>query len=266
MSVRLNNVLIGNECYPNNERIFKTIDLDFVGSNEVDTITMNYETDADIFKVAMCKKYLDSLGKPVTLCMFYMPYSRMDREIDGYMFSLKYFCQIINSLNFYMVQILDPHSDVAAETLNRCHILTPKQYISNAIRNENPDYILCPDVGAYKRYKELYLDKEVPMFYAMKKRNLQTGQIISYDLVDAPDLTDKTVLIVDDLCSKGRTFLEAGRLLKNAGAKKVVLYITHCENSIYKGELLGTDYIDHIYTTNSILPRSEHKKITVFNI
>ncbi|HAU87639.1 MAG TPA: hypothetical protein DCW90_19750, partial [Lachnospiraceae bacterium] len=186
MSVRLNGVLIGNECYPNNERIFKTVGLKFVDSNYTDVITMNYETDVDIFKVAMCKKYLDDLGKPAILNIFYMPYSRMDREIDGYIFSLKYCCWLINSLNFYMVQILDPHSDVVTELLNRYNILTPKQYILTAIKNENPDYILCPDAGAYKRYKALYLYKEVPMFYAAKKRDLQTGQIISYDLVDAP--------------------------------------------------------------------------------
>lgn len=269
MSVRINGVLVGNDCYPNNERIFK----DVVNPNRCDfVIEMVYETDIDIFNMMMCKKRIDDLPDPhgyhcrkyVKLIMNYVPYSRMDRQIEGYMFSLKYFCELINSLKFDYVQITDPHSDITPTMLNNCVVMEPYANINQIMtKYEMIHSILYPDMGAFTRYAEFKPIKDVPKFYAMKKRNLNTGEIVSYDLIDPPALVGKTVLIADDLCCKGRTFLEAGKLLKDKGASRVILYVTHCEQSIFKGNLLNTNYVDHIYTTNSILQTSGHTKITI---
>ena len=72
----------------------------------------------------------------------------------------------------------------------------------------------------------------------------------------------KNILIIDDICSKGGTFYYAAKELKEAGAANIYLYVTHCENTIHEGELLNSDLIKHIYTTDSILTK-EHEKITV---
>jgi ribose-phosphate pyrophosphokinase len=37
----------------------------------------------------------------------------------------------------------------------------------------------------------------------------------------------KTVLIIDDICDGGKTFLELGKKLKELGAKSVLLHVTH---------------------------------------
>lgn len=72
----------------------------------------------------------------------------------------------------------------------------------------------------------------------------------------------KNVLIVDDICSKGGTFYHSAKALKAAGANDVYLYVTHCENTIFKGELINSDLIKHIYTTRSVFTLA-HEKITV---
>lgn len=70
-------------------------------------------------------------------------------------------------------------------------------------------------------------------------------------ILDDVDLTDKTVMILDDICDGGRTFIEAVKHLREAGAKRVELYVTH--GIFSKGvENLLDNGIDHIYTTNSL--------------
>jgi ribose-phosphate pyrophosphokinase len=178
----------------------------------------------------------------------------MDRNIEGYVFTLKYLCQIINSLNFDCVIILDPHSNVSSALLDRCIEINIQDYIGGVLRhlNFNVDYIFYPDAGACKRYSEI-IDTGHPYFYGNKKRNLQTGEIISYELVDCPDIKDKNILIIDDLCAKGFTFYNAAQKLKEQGANEIYLYVSHCENSIYQGQLIKSHLISKIFTTDSIL-------------
>lgn len=269
----INGVVVGNEIFPNNERIFKVIKF---SSSFV--MVLKYETDMDLFKLQMYKKYIDDqfAGIPVYLKMFYVPYSRMDREIDGYVFSLKYFAEIINDLNFSFVLVVDPHSEVTYDLFDRCVVDSNTMEVSTAIREEREtfkepvDYLFFPDAGAAKKYSKLfpsgnpYLCPWPVSFYGEKKRDLSTGKIVSYDVVDAPDLLHRNVLIVDDICSKGYTFYIAAKKLKELGASNVSLCVTHCEDSIYQGELLkrkNHDLINRIYTTNSLLGSWEHKKL-----
>ena len=76
---------------------------------------------------------------------------------------------------------------------------------------------------------------------------------------------DRDVLIIDDICSRGGTFYHSAKALKEAGAKNIYLYISHCENTILEGELLTSGLIEKVYTTNSIFTK-EHEKIEVFEL
>ena len=58
------------------------------------------------------------------------------------------------------------------------------------------------------------------------------------------------MLIVDDLCDAGGTFIGSAQVLRDAGARSVSLYVTHGVFS--KGvENLLNNGIDAIYTTTS---------------
>lgn len=257
--IKINGVLVGNKTFPNNERICNTV-LD----GDVFIIDMYYESDIDIFTLSIYKKYLDDKYpfSDKVLNMMYIPYSRMDREIDGFVFSLKYFTQLINDLYFDKVNVIDPHSNVSKALLNRCNESKIKDNIIHIFEKENIDYVFYPDSGAMKRYSEiLKLPNDTLYFFGNKKRNLQTGDIVKFELVDAPELKDKTVLIIDDLCSKGGTFLASAKEMKSYGSDKVLLYVTHCEYSIYDGDLLSSDLIDKVYTTNSLLQDFSNNKI-----
>jgi ribose-phosphate pyrophosphokinase len=250
--VKVNGQIIGSDCFPNNERILKISEME---SSHFE-IEFKYSTDIDISILIMLKKYLDDRynNSTTTLVMNYIPYSRMDRQIDGFMFSLKYFCQLINDLKFTKVIVLDPHSNVSTALLDRCSEISIQNYVDYVRTTNKVDYIFYPDNGACKRYSEiLKFPNNITYFYGNKKRNLQTGEIIDYQLVDCPNLSDKNVLIIDDLCAKGFTFYNAAQKLKENGANKIFLYVSHCENSIYNGKLLKSGLIEKIFTTDSIL-------------
>ena len=100
---------------------------------------------------------------------------------------------------------------------------------------------------------------ELPIAFGIKNRDWKTGEILGLAVMGA-DVSGKNVLIVDDICSKGFTFYYAGQQLIEHGAKDVRLYVTHCEDNIQNGEVLKTDVISKVYTTDSIC-HIENEKI-----
>ena len=263
--IYINNEPFGDKSFPNGETIF-----DMAHCHGKNTVTMIYESDADIFKLIMAKKHLDEQSKHgkvnygypdiiVTLIIRYMPYSRMDRQMASMAFSLKYVADIINSLNFDSVTILTPHSNVTPALINNVEVIYDVG-VRGAYRLSDPDYVFYPDNGACKSFGEHLAYTNY--FYGNKKRELSTGKIEKYELVNAPDIKDKNILIIDDLCVKGGTFILAAQALKAAGAAKVDLFVTHLEKAVYEGILLITDWVDHIYTVNTLGIPIKNDKIT----
>lgn len=207
--------------------------------------------------------------RSLKLYMPYVPFARMDRtETNEDVASLKHFGKIINSMKFQQVKVLDPHSSVVEAVIDNCLIVHPTQLIQN-ILNEigNIDCIFYPDQGSEKRYKPIHKDFNLPYLTAYKQRDWRTGKIEKLQILgDTYTIKGKNFLIVDDICSKGGTFLYAAKALKEHGANDIYLYITHCEKSILDGELIDRDdLLKKIYTTNSIFINT-HPMIEVFNV
>lgn len=239
------------------------------------TIDWLYESDEELFYLFLIKKHLEKsfVNVHYGLNLPYIPNARMDRvKNQDEVFTLKYFCDFINSLNFDVVWVLDPHSYVSEALVNDVEVGRPDGYILTAIKSMCANYpeitkedwmLFYPDEGAMKRYST-----NLPYKYAfgIKKRDWSTGKIEGLDVAGCTDeIKDKVILIVDDICSRGGTFYHSAKKLKELGAKAVYLYITHCENTILEGELLTSGLIEKVYTTNSIFTK-EHKKIEVFEL
>ena len=120
-----------------------------------------------------------------------------------------------------------------------------------------------PDEGAMKRYSGMI---PRPYAFGIKDRDWSTGQIKGLKVAgSAESIKDNTILIVDDICSRGGTFYHSALKLKELGAKNIILYVTHCENTILEGEVLTCGLIDKVYTTNSLFT-GEHEKIKVISL
>lgn len=98
-------------------------------------ITWIYENDAEMATLMYVVRHLQNeLGSlsHITLYLPYIPNARMDRTKERYeVFTLKYFCEFINSLNFDRVIVFDPHSDVSVGMLDR--VFVDKQRLNDII-------------------------------------------------------------------------------------------------------------------------------------
>lgn len=239
-------------------------------------ISWHYHDDAEFMAVAFLTKYYQAHGNEVVLFMPYVPNARMDRvENLGDIFAMKYFGEMINSLNFAKVYVLDVHSSVAIAVIKNCHILNNTKMFNAVVgkivemENGNIPLIFFPDEGAMKRYSK---GLNIPFAFGMKMRDWATGQILNYEVlgVTEDNIKGKNILIVDDICSKGGTFYHAAKKLKEMGAANIYLMASHCENNIHKGEfgeekvnLLATGLIKKVFTTDSIYSLGNSEMVSV---
>ncbi len=170
-------------------------------------------------------------------------------------FDLKIIAQLINSCKFNSVSIFDPHSDISLALIDHSRKDEPHEYVKEALYDidrtwkhpgENYMVLVSPDAGAYKKVFSMGEEFKLPVVAAVKHRDLD-GKI---DLKFIGDVKDKECLIVDDLCDGGRTFEILSKALREQGAKKVYLYVSHGYFSKGFDELKKT--INHIYCTNSV--------------
>ena len=153
-------------------------------------------------------------------------------------------------MNFDKVIVLDPHSDVSCALLDNLEVNYNVSYYWDEKFNINDDFVyMFPDNGAAKKYSEKLLRKPTNYIIGNKHRNNE-GRIDTYELVNFQPGIEK-VVIVDDICSYGGTFVAAAKALREQGVKQIDLVVSHCEPNIFKGDIF--DYIDHVYTTDSIL-------------
>ena len=192
--------------------------------------------------------------KTPKVCIPYIPYARQDRVAnDGEALSIKVFADIINAQNYPVVYVMDPHSEVSMALINNVKIITPvnDEYLKRFIHNYCEDFyvVLAPDAGAFKKLSKVI--KEVPLIYATKQRDTKTGALSNVEIhTGGINLEDKTILVVDDICDGGGTFLLLAEALHKAGVKNdLELYVSH--GIFSKGTDTLYKHFYPIYTTNS---------------
>lgn len=221
-----------------------------------------FENNEELVVLIYLTEHLREHGvERITLTLPYIPNARQDRvKNDEDVFTLKYFANIINYLNFDLVQVIDAHSNVSTALINHVVHYEPTHKIYEAILDCNPDMLFFPDEGSQKRYSNMAYTEYA---FGVKRRDWETGKILGLDVIgDEDKIKDSKILIVDDICSRGGTFYHSAKKLKELGAKEIYLYVTHCENTILEGELLDSGLIEKVYTTDSIFT-GKHEKITV---
>ena len=223
---------------------------------EVHTVLWQFESEAEVFQLFQLLKLIPS---GYQLVVPFMPFARQDKAISNTTtFARQVLLDILHD-QFHVRNIIctDPHSNYGAGNGEKSDlwILDTKlqnQMFSQAI-NEN-DIICYPDKGAKSRYGF----NHKPVIYFDKVRNQQSGVIESIKLCgENVELRDKKILIVDDLCDGGGTFIQAANVLKQYNPKEINLAITHGIFSNKSGILnLLENGINKIYTTNTYI-RSE---------
>lgn len=195
------------------------------------------------------------------LIMPYVPYAQQDRmcEVDETL-ACKVFAQMINSLGYSQVVIVDSHSDVMPALIDNCTNISRTTIITgsglaNTLRN-TACILVSPDAGAlkttYKLAKEFGVQRVIR---ADKLRDTATGAITE-TVVYCEDLNGAHCVITDDIAAGGRTFIELAKALKAKGAGLITLYVTHGIFSNGVQPLLDAG-ITSVYTTDSRIRTDE---------
>ena len=240
-------------------------------------ITLRFESDADLFRLYVLTKSFQTTVRrtngdsetvnPAVLVLPYMPYSRADRSQDGSVFTLKYVCEFINDLNFQKVVVVEPHSRVTTQMLHRCVVVNGAKLLLDHIVQDRgdlgvDDWIVYPDRGAHERYQSLVTPGFGNIVMGTKVRDFETGKIESLKLPNMKVPEGSRALIIDDLCSRGGTFVWCAEGLREMGFATVELAVTHFEKAGYNRTLF--DALNHIYTTDSMEQQPGYSNVTVY--
>jgi ribose-phosphate pyrophosphokinase len=204
----------------------------------------------------------------------YVPYARQDRVmVDGEPLSIEVFADLINYCEFSKVFMFDIHSDVAPSLIKNRKLITNKDFVLKALidivegndvnkigkgieilgdKLQGSPIFVIPDSGAFKKIFKLAdgLNYKGELILCNKARNLNDGKIMAYT-VDKDNLGGSSVVIIDDICSRGGTFIGLAEELKKRKAGKIYLIVSHYEG-IGDVDKLKFSGIERIYTTPSI--------------
>lgn len=275
--IKINGEKVELSKFPNGETLVDTELL-----NQVENgcrIDFKYEKDEDILYLMFVLGHLRHRNiHEKKIYIYYMPYSRMDRSQNGSCFTLQVVGNLMWNITFTDdgFYVVEPHSDKTLDLLeyaDRINVITPLMQKICSI--ENIDIICYPDKGAKARFQDDMVNK--PIIYCEKIRDFDTGEIKGLELKSDIDLTNKNILILDDLCSKGGTFYYTAKKLKENGVSNVYLGVCHMEYSVWDGKILnyGNDekLIDHIYCFDTMLNKQQKlvltekgSNMTIYNI
>jgi ribose-phosphate pyrophosphokinase len=230
--------------------------------NEVCRIEAHVRNSDDLMTLLLLTDAIrrDRNPKVINLVMPYLPYARQDRVCaSGEALALKVCTDLINGLKFDSVQIWDCHSDVGVALLDNCvnrpqkNIIPACQDLSDIILDGNT-VLVSPDAGANKKTLDLaWMYGGCEVVRADKVRNAATGKITGTEVYG--DVSGKVCVIVDDIADKGGTFMFLSDKLREKGAAKVILYVTHAILPDGFDSLMGK--IDELYVANCFIDQDE---------
>lgn len=226
-----------------------------------------------LLAVDALKRATDSAA-PIELVIPYFPYARQDRVCaPGEALSAAVMAQLINAMAPSKVTTWDVHSDVVPALVNNLINVEQASLVARCdalceALSRGQLTLVSPDAGASKKTAALAQRFNCKgVIQASKQRDVNTGAITATQV--SGDVAGKDVLIVDDICDGGSTFVELAKVLKRQGVKRILLFVSH--GIFSKGLRVFDGLIERVYTTNSVCDRAaiacpESVALTVIDI
>lgn len=164
---------------------------------------------------------------------------------------------IINSLEIPEVHVLQPHSYRVIQHLNNAHA-----------HSKFPNLDGCWPIGGDQSFQRYYGSWGFN-FHFIKERT-ENGVKIALENEFFNKIGKKAeyapIIILDDLCDGGATFIEISKYIKEyfPDNKQLFLYVTH--GLFTKGVDHVAEHYDKIITTNSYQEFGEHPKLEVIDV
>lgn len=234
-------------------------------------ITFRINQYSDLWVLKQIKDVYDFNKVPLSITIPCLLDAQADRRFSPRQpHGLKLICDFINSLNFRDVSVFHPHNPEVVESLiNNVTIIDNSSFVSGVLsdfigRNYNIT-LMSSDAGGFKPLiktaEKIGWSGDI---YSASKGRIYDG--ISSSMVqqiDRDDFNGNDIVIIDDLCVFGGTFVGIANLLKNKNAGKLYLIVSHITVEKVKGEL---SIFDAIYTTNSKFEKYNLSNINVVKL
>ncbi len=170
-------------------------------------------------------------GKSVTAIIPYLAYQRADHVFrSGEAVPLSVIVSLIEKAGVNSCVLLEPHSIKIPElfTIPVTHVSAIPIFaekISSMFQNLSQVSVVSPDMGGIRRVKQLAdLLPGVTWAAVNKDRDLVSGNInATHHIGDISPIC----VIVDDICSTGKTIAQAADYLSRQGAREVYCFCTH---------------------------------------
>jgi len=207
----------------------------------------------DLIEYLLVVNALKHLGiEIINVLLKYLPYARQDRVCSaGQAFSLDVINNLLKDKDIYYT-IWDVHNESGYLLPINTRIIS-QHYLFNCIIDDadSIDYFVSPDKGAAQKTSIIANLHNKPVINFDKVRDPKTGNITGMTIADTEIKDNSRIMVVDDICDGGRTFIEVAKILKNKfNHTRLELFTTHGIYSKGKKEL--SMYYDKITCANNI--------------
>ena len=221
--IKLNGVEIKPTIFPDKTSQVWKLSEELLNSH-TSLIVWEFENESEFMHVAqlvhLLKNQFTMHNKDIRLMIPYLPYGRQDKKVENNAtFALYTFRTLLSSLKIDHIESIDIHNP----EVTQYGIKNVMPSLDLVFSDFKPTLVCFPDQGAASRGYSI----DVPSFSLKKIREQSTGHITSMTCELPLDLFNQRVLIVDDICDGGATFIIAAKYLYSRHAEDVGLYTTH---------------------------------------
>ena len=144
------------------------------------------------------------------------------------------------------------------------HLYASRVFVKYARQLDLPDLtVASPDAGGMKM--AWGYTKRLDAYLAVVEKRRVSGEEVEVGFVIG-DVKDKNVVIVDDIISTGGSVAKAAALLKEKGAKKVLVMATHAVFCGRAVEKLRDAPLDEIVVTDTIPVTAPIERLRVLSV
>lgn len=208
-------------------------------------------------------------AKNIHVIIPWMGYSQQDKTfLPGEPISAKVVANLVSTSFVRRVYLLDLHSNSIPGFFSTptAHLSASELFAEHVQEHFDSSEIVVasPDFGGLKRARQFAETLHVPLVNIDKHRDLETGHVTALGIHGS--VSDKKVILFDDVIMSGQTVKETSDILKKNGAQQTHFYSTHGIFTNNAKQMLQESSIDSVVITNSIAHDSLPPKCVTLDI
>jgi len=204
-------------------------------------------------------------AKSVKVFIPYLAYSRQDeRYLDGECLSSGMIAETLERLGAEALYTVDIHNEKVLKMYKiPAHNLAASGELAKyvAAKGLKDPLVISPDDEEIAIKRARYAAKTINADYDFlrKSRDNYTGEITTY--TKQLDVKRRDAIIIDDIISTGKTSANATMMLKEQGARRVFIGVSHALLLGDALKILKESTVEEIVGTDSVV--NEHAKVSV---